>query len=70
MSSHDNARRGEKKRTEHGSDWEGPDGSPPHVARSRAKWKKIKHRTQRRTGRVTYKYHAFKPGKLSPLPEE
>jgi len=53
VSNHDNHRRGEKKRTEHGPTWE---GSPPssgcnstHVARGRRWWKKFRVRAVRRT---------------------
>jgi len=50
MSNHDNHRRGERKRTEHGPRWEHGGSDNTHVARSRRKWKRIRLRTLRRTG--------------------
>ncbi len=67
MANHDNARRGEKKRTEHGSRWENGENDR-NSSRARAKWKKRKHRSLRRNGVVTKKFRAFKPGKLKPNP--
>ena len=60
MSSGPNHRRGHGRIQDHGPTWE---GNPPasgcnstHVARSRSKWKKRKHRAFRRTdGRSTGK---------------
>ena len=66
MSNHDNPRRGEEARTEHGSRWEGPDNSKC-ASRARAWWKNFRHRVERRTGFAS-KYHPTKPGRLSPLP--
>lgn len=67
MSNHDNHRRGEKKRTEHGPRWENPNPgkgcNTTHVARSRAKWKKLQHRSLRRRGKVTKKFRKFKLGR-------
>lgn len=72
MSNHDNHRRGESKRTEHGPTWEGsPSASgcnSTHVAKARADWKKIKNRSERRTGRRTPKFHAIKPGRPNERP--
>ena len=74
MSNHDNARRGEKKHTEHGPTWEGADHggcNNTHVARSRAKWAKARNRTFRRTGKVFKKFRPMRQGcrLLSPLTE-
>lgn len=53
MSNHDNHRRGETKRTEHGPRWESRDPgagcNATHVARARAGWKRIGARAFRRT---------------------
>lgn len=49
MSNHDNGRRGEKKRTEHGPRWEGGGSDNSAVARARKKWKRIRARKFRRT---------------------
>jgi len=52
MSNHDNYRRDEEKRTEHGPRWKampGRDNDAPHIARSRSKWKRIGARAERRT---------------------
>lgn len=52
MSNHDNARRGEHARTEHGPRWESKDPgagcNSTHVARSRRKWKRVLTRRDRR----------------------
>ena len=52
MSNHDNARRGEKKRTEHGPRWEshnpGKGCNSTHVARAHRGWKKILSRKLKR----------------------
>ena len=61
MSNHDNARRGEHKRTEHGPRFEGPE-TDRNSARARTKWKKIKNRSFRRTGEVCSKYRPMKRG--------
>jgi len=57
MSNHKNHRRGESRRTEHGPIWEnsnpGKGCNSTHVARARRSWNKIKHRTLRRTGKVS-----------------
>lgn len=53
MSNHDNHRRGERYRSEHGPRWEA-DGNPgkgcnsTHVARGRRGWKRIRARRERR----------------------
>lgn len=52
MSNHDNHRRDEAKRTEHGPSWKrmaGRDNDAPHIARTRAEWKRIGARAERRT---------------------
>lgn len=69
MSNHDNHRRGEQKRAEHGPRWEGRE-TDRHSARARARWKKIKHRTFRRTGAVTQSFWPVKKGRLAPLPDD
>lgn len=60
MSQKPNPRRGEKRRQDNGSTWE---GGPPssgcnstHVARARKKWKRTANRTLRRNGKVTPKF--------------
>ena len=57
MSSHPNHRRGEKRRQDNGPTWENRTPSKgcnsTHVARSRAKWKKRRHRALRRTDGVS-----------------
>ena len=60
MSNHDNARRAEEKRTEHGPRWETRECDAPSVAHARKSWKKIKSRTERRTGQVSPKVHMCK----------
>jgi len=54
MSNHDNARRDEKKRSEHGPHWKGEnkkrDCDAPSVARARKKRKREASRKERRTG--------------------
>jgi len=62
MSNKDNARRGEKKRTEHGPRFETHECDAPSVAHARKSWKAYKNRTERRTGKVGPKYHPMKPG--------
>lgn len=69
MSNHDNARRGEAKRTEHGSRWENGENDR-NSSRARAKWKARKNRSFRRTGVVTPKYHAMKPGTPKAAPKD
>lgn len=49
MSNHDNERRGEKKRTEHGPRWEQGGSDNAAVARARKSWKKLNTRRERRT---------------------
>ena len=55
MSNHDNHRRGERKRSEHGPRWEYGGSDNTHVARARKKWKRIRLRTLRRTGAISPK---------------
>ena len=54
MSNHDNHRRNEEKRTEHGPSYEnanpGAGCNSTHVAKSRRDWKKMYARAVRRTG--------------------
>lgn len=52
MSNHDNHRRGESKRTEHGPQWEFGGSNNSAVARARRKWKRRANRKERRTGEV------------------
>jgi hypothetical protein len=56
MSNHDNHRRDEVKRTEHGPSWKstGNYPNPPHVARTRKKWKRIGARAERRTDGASF----------------
>lgn len=65
MSNHDNPRRGEKKRSEHGPYWEGGSKPDRHAARARAKWKKLRRQSERRTGQTSAKIQPelMKPGK-------
>lgn len=69
MSNHDNNRRGEKKRTEHGSTWERKDGSAPSVAHARKSWKKIGNRQFRRTGTTRGVHRMAGGGRLRPPPD-
>ena len=52
MSNHDNARRDEHRRSEHGPRYENGDPgagcNSTHVARGRRKWKRIRERVERR----------------------
>lgn len=74
MSNRPNRRRQESRRTEHGPRWESPNPgngcNATHVARSRRKWKRVKNRTERRTGRVSPKVGAMRSGtgKFAPRP--
>ncbi len=52
MSNHDNAKRGEKKRTETGPKWEAGGSNNSCVARARKKYKKRAARQLRRTGKT------------------
>lgn len=56
MSNHNNHRRGEQRRVEHGPRWENPNPgagcNSTHVARARKKWRRIKARIERRTARM------------------
>lgn len=62
MSNHDNARRGEKKRSEHGARYERLEPNR-HVAKARAKWKKLQYRNERRTGQTSPKIRMKSVGK-------
>lgn len=72
MSNHDNHRRGESRRTEHGPRWEDKDPgtgrNTTHIARSRAKWKRREARSVRRTGHSSPKFRRMGAGK--PVSEE
>ncbi len=69
MSNKNNPRSGDQRRTENGPRWEGPE-TDRNSARSRTKWKRIKNRTQRRTGKTSPKFHNLgRKGKNAPLPE-
>lgn len=65
MSNHDNHRRDEKKRTEHGSTWEGgrPTRSP---SKARAKYRTIGRRQERRTGKTRGIFKFKGSGKRAP----
>jgi hypothetical protein len=56
MSSHVNHKRGTKRTQDHGPTWESHTPSAgcnsTHVARSRAAWKRLTNRKERRTGEV------------------
>lgn len=53
MSNHDNHRRDEQKRTEHGPRWEKSNPSGQRgVARGRKRWKDLNTRRERRTGKT------------------
>jgi hypothetical protein len=67
MSNHDNHRRDEEDRTEHGSRYEGDDNSRC-CSRAHRWWKDFKHRVLRRTGKLTIKYHPMKPAGDKVLP--
>ncbi len=61
MSNHTNTRRKRTKRTETGPRFEsknpGAGSNSTHVARGRKKWKRFAVRTERRTGKTSWKYH-------------
>lgn len=65
MSNHDNHRRDEKKRTEHGPTFEsqnpGKGSNATHVARSRKKWKRREARCARRTGHSLPSFRGGRP---------
>lgn len=67
MSNHDNNRRGEKKRTEHGPKWENGGSDNSAVARSRKKWKRIGARQFRRTGTTRAVLRIAGGGRQRPL---
>jgi hypothetical protein len=68
MSNHDNHRRGDAKRTEHGPTWEsknpGKGCNSTHVARSRTKWKRREARCVRRTGHSLPQFYGGRPAAL------
>jgi hypothetical protein len=56
-----------KKRTEHASTWEGQTEGQRGVAKGRRRWKKLRKKSERRTGKMSRKYHSTKrkrPGRL------
>lgn len=61
MSNHDNGRRGDTKRSEHGPRFENPSGDGPSVANARKKWKRRGNRQFRRTGKTRGVGHLGKP---------
>lgn len=63
MGNRNNPRRGDQRHTEHGPRYETGECDAPSVAHARKSWKRIKNRTERRTGRVTRKYHEMKDGR-------
>jgi hypothetical protein len=68
MSNHDNPRRDELKRTEHGPRWETRECDSPSVAHARKKWKQRAARAERRTDGVSNAgYHGGR--KLGQRPE-
>lgn len=66
MSNHDNPRRGDKKRTEHGPRYEstnpGKGCNSTHVAKGRKKWKTLLTRRKRRDERDVDKRKTYKRG--------
>lgn len=72
MSNHDNHRRGDKKRTEHGPRWEGGGSDNSAVARTRKAWRTIGRRQQRRTGttRSVMRFAGGRPDNPPPFEEE
>jgi hypothetical protein len=70
MSNHDNGRRDEKKRTEHGPRYEGGGSDNSSVARARSSWKKIGNRQFRRTGTTRGVGRMAGGGRLKPMPKE
>lgn len=61
-----NHRRKGEKRTEHASTWEGQTEGQRGVARGRRRWKSLRGKAQRRTGKVSQKFYM---SKHRPLPE-
>lgn len=66
MTQHKNHRRDGRSHQDNGPTWE---GGPPnsgcnstHVARARKGWKRIKSRSERRTGHTTPKWHGRPAG--------
>lgn len=72
MATGPNHRRGEGRKQDNGPSWEGGSAgcNDTHVARARAGWKRVKNRSLRRTGRVSPKFHAQKPGRPLNLTDE
>lgn len=71
MSNHDNRRRGEKKRTEHGShyDMHSKGSVSRSPSKARASWKKVNKRAARRTGKPAAELTRTKSnGKPLPFP--
>lgn len=57
MSTKPNHRRGEGRKQDNGPDWEGsPNAGGPGVAKGRRKWRRLRARAERRTGRMVSKF--------------
>jgi hypothetical protein len=69
MSNHDNGRRIEKKRTEHGSRWENSENDR-NSSKARRSWKKYAARAERRTGTPAKGFHPPKLGRPRTTPSE
>ena len=67
MSTKVNHHRGEDRKQDNGPRFEQGGSDDTHVARSRRKWKRVRARSERRTGQVTPK---FLWGNRRPLPAE
>ena len=72
MSNRNNPRNGDERHTEHGPMWEshtsGAGCNSTHVAKSRAKWKRRGHRSERRTGERSSKVMNSSRGRGKPKP--
>jgi hypothetical protein len=57
MSTKPNHRRGEGRKQDHGSSWEGrPNAGGEGVRKGRAKWRRLRARSERHTGKTSRKF--------------
>jgi hypothetical protein len=57
MSTKPNHRRGESRKQDHGSAWEGsPNDGGEGVRKGRLKWRRLRARSERRTGKTSGKF--------------
>jgi hypothetical protein len=57
MSTKPNHRRGEGRRQDNGSTWEGEPNDGGGVRRARRAWRRLRARAERRTGKNSGKFH-------------